>query len=176
MAKPVRKPLSHRERIEANNKGFRAWGVMFGKPEVSELLCTPLPPKRDRLRRPVDGKPVGPTEHQEQATVVSWWELQHQVYELPVIALYAAPNGGARDVITGARLKAEGVRRGTPDLCLATPRGPHHGLYIEMKAQHGGRESDEQRAFQLYLTSAGYRCEFCYGADAAIALIKEYLA
>jgi hypothetical protein len=81
-------------------------------------LQQPIKPKRE-VRRPVDGKPVGPTEHQEQATVVSWWALQHQVYELPVFALYAIPNGGARDVITGSRLKAEGVRRGTPDLCLA---------------------------------------------------------
>jgi hypothetical protein len=176
MAKPVRKPLSHRERIEANNKGFRAWGVMFGKPEVADRLSTPLPPKRDRLRRPVDGKPVGPTEHQEQATVVSWWALQHQAYELPVFALLAIPNGGARDVITGSRLKAEGVRPGSPDLCLAAPRRAHHGLYIEMKAQHGARESDEQKKFGDYLTSAGYRFQFCYGADAAIALIKEYLA
>jgi hypothetical protein len=172
MAKPFR---SDRERKIAINSAFRAWGAAFGKPEVAERLQQPIKPKRE-VRRPVDGKPVGPTEHQEQATVVSWWALQHQVYELPVIALYAAPNGGARDVITGARLKAEGVRRGTPDLCLAAARGAHHGLYIEMKAQHGGRESDEQRAFQLYLTTAGYRCEFCYGADAAIALIKEYLA
>ena len=131
-------------------------------------------PKRE-IRRPVDNKPVVPSEHQEQVIVVTWWGLQHEIYGLPIFALAACPNGGARDMITGAKLKAEGVRAGWPDLCLAAPRGQYHGLYIEMTAIDG-READTQRAVGEYLTSAMYKFRFCYGADEAIALIKEYLA
>ena len=32
--------------------------------------------------------------------------------------LHAIPNGGNRSAVTGARLKAEGVKRGIPDLFL----------------------------------------------------------
>ena len=39
-----------------------------------------------------------------------------------------------------------------------------------------GREAATQRAVGEYLTSAMYKFRFCYGADEAIALIKEYLA
>ena len=54
--------LTHRERVESSNRGLRAWGAMFGKPEVAEHLVTELPPKRDRVKRPVDGKPAVPLE------------------------------------------------------------------------------------------------------------------
>ena len=54
--------LTHRERVESSNRGLRAWGAMFGKPEVAEQLVTELPPKRDRVKRPVDGKPAIPLE------------------------------------------------------------------------------------------------------------------
>ena len=169
------KAKSRRDRIESNNKALRAWGAMFQKPEVAESLVTQLPPKRTRIKRPVDGRPVGPSEHQEQCAVISWWALVHNTYQLPPFALLAVPNGGARDPITGSRLKAEGVRRGTPDLFLEAGRRGYHGLRIEMKAI-GGRASEEQEEFGLYLERAGYMFRFCFGAEEAIKDIKEYLA
>lgn len=36
--------------------------------------------------------------------------------------LFAIPDGGRRDAVTGAHLKAEGVRAGVPDMFLAVPR------------------------------------------------------
>lgn len=63
MGKPQRRGrLTERERVESINRGLRHWGVMFGKPDVAERLTTKLPPKRDRVRRPVDGKPAAPYE------------------------------------------------------------------------------------------------------------------
>ena len=175
MRKPLRGRLSVRDRIESNNRAFRAWGAAFNKPDVAERLVTPLPPKRDRIKRPVDGRPVGPTEHQEQSAVVSWWWRAHAGYQIPPFALFAIPNGGARDVITGSRLKAEGVRRGTPDLMLAAARGPHHGLFIEMKVGDN-KPSSEQSAFLEYLIASGYKAVVHYSAEAAIHELKEYLA
>ena len=37
--------------------------------------------------------------------------------------LYAVPNGGYRNAREAARFKAEGVRSGVPDLCLAVSNG-----------------------------------------------------
>jgi len=174
MFKPRRGRQTPRERAEEVNRGFDAWGKMFGKPEIAAKLMTTLPPKRDRVRRPVDGKPIGPTEHQEQSAVIAWWWRVHHGYGLPSFALFACPNGGARDVITGAKLKAEGVRRGTPDLFLDAPRNGYHGLRIEMKVG-SNRPSEEQAAFIEYLNKAGYKAVTHWSADAAIEEIKGYL-
>lgn len=53
---------TRREQVEGVNEALRHWGTMFGKPEVAEKLVTKLPPKRARVRRPVDGKPAAPYE------------------------------------------------------------------------------------------------------------------
>lgn len=88
--------------------------------------------------------------------------------------LYAIPNGGHRHPATAAKLKAEGVKRGVPDLCLPVPRGGFNGLYLEMKAD-GGRPTVEQRAWIDALRELGYRAEVCVGWDAARETIKAYL-
>lgn len=85
-----------------------------------------------------------PTEAQEQVTLFSWAAVQ----AIPELALlYHIPNGGSRHKAEAARLRAEGVRAGVPDLCLPVPRGGFHGLYIELKRLRGGRLSEQQRAW-----------------------------
>ena len=138
MGKPLRgRVLNERERAESVNRGHQLVAALCPDPakraEYEAKFVKQLPPKRHKIRRPVDGKPVA-SEHQEQSAVISWWALAHRQYGLPEFALFAIPNGGARDVITGARLKAEGVRRGVVDLMLAKPNGTFSGLFIEMKA------------------------------------------
>jgi hypothetical protein len=113
-------------------------------------------------------------EHKEQAALVKWASLQTAAR--PELAmLYAVPNGGHRHPATAARLKAEGVRRGVPDLCLPVARGGFHGLYVELKAE-GGRPTVEQRAWIEALRALGYRAEVCVGWERAKAVIEEYLA
>lgn len=114
-------------------------------------------------------------EHDEQTRIIRWADW----CPLPEGGkvgdyLFAIPNGGARTAITGALLKAEGVRAGVPDLCLCLPRGGFHGLYIELKAGKG-RMSESQKIWQERLRAQQYRAECCYGADEAIALIREYV-
>jgi hypothetical protein len=128
-----------------------------------------------RAKRSPSTKPAGPSEHQEQCAVIAWWRLAHSCYALPEWALAAIPNGGARDMITGARLKAEGVRRGMPDLLLASARGDYHGLFIELKVG-SNKPSSEQIAFMDHLNHAGYRAVVHWSADDAIAEIKAYLS
>lgn len=171
--------LSKREQTEAINATFRLNAAMRGgTPEqmaIAERLCTHLPPKRERVVRPVDKRPVHRSEHQEQADVVTWWGMACAGYNLPRIALFAIPNGGARDMITGSRLKAEGVRRGVFDLCLAAARGRFHGLYLEMKVG-SNKPSPEQRDFERHLLEQGYQASVHWNAGEAIDAIKAYLA
>lgn len=114
------------------------------------------------------------SEHEEQAALVRWAEFQRPKW--PELALlHAIPNGGHRHRVTAARLQAEGVRAGVPDLCLPVPRGGWHGLYIELKTRRG-RPSREQRRWLDALRAQGYRAEVCRGWEAARAVIEDYLA
>lgn len=118
-------------------------------------------------------------EHQEQAALFAWRELakgRHPGLEL----LLAIPNGGDRHPAVAAKLKAEGVRAGVPDLCLPVPRGRFHGLWIELKAPGGpglrkGALSPEQRAWLADLDANGYKAVACWGWEAARNVIVEYL-
>ncbi len=130
----------------------------------------PALPKTRGPRKPS----AGPSEHQVQSAVISWWHWACGGYKLPEFALFAVPNGGARDPITGAKLKREGVRPGVPDLVLAAPRDQFHGLLIEMKVGDN-KPSDKQQEFIEYLQGAGYCTSVHWTADSAIEAIKEYL-
>lgn len=88
---------------------------------------------------------------------------------------HAIPNGGHRHKKTAARLKAEGVKAGVPDLFVAEPRGAFHGLYLEMKRRAGGRASPAQVERVRELRTRGYAALFCRGADEAWAAVELYL-
>lgn len=119
-----------------------------------------------------------PSEHAEQCAVIAWADLQAYDNEHKIGAfLFAIPNGGQRNKITAARLKAEGVRAGVPDLFLAIPRAPYSGLFIEMKRSKKSlsKVSKEQREKQELFERMGYKVVVCYGADEAFYEIKTYL-
>lgn len=117
---------------------------------------------------------VGMTEHEEQVALMRLVEM-HTGRWPELGMLYAIPNGGARNKITGAKLKAEGVKPGVPDLCLPIARGGYHGLYIELKRQKKSQISPEQIAWIQALNGQGYRAEMCLGAAAAWDVIREYV-
>ena len=125
--------------------------------------------KTGRARRPI------PSEHAEQAALFDWWNLQHKKSAMREL-LFAIPNGGARSAITGAMLKAEGVRKGIPDVFLALPCGGHAGLWIEMKRQAGSHPTPTQVSMLATLRHAGYATTVCRGFDEAKAAIERYLA
>lgn len=112
-------------------------------------------------------------EHNEQVALMQWWRIAHGVY--PESALFAIPNGGARDPVGGARLKAEGVRAGVPDLFLAIPSDDSHGLWIELKKRKGGKVSNAQSEMMGMLTDQGYAVRVCHGWIEARTAILEYL-
>jgi len=89
--------------------------------------------------------------------------------------VYAVPNGGKRDPRTAARLKAEGVKAGIPDVNCDVARGGWHGLRLELKRTKGGRVEPEQVERHEALRVQGYRVEVCRGGDAAWDVLCEYL-
>ena len=124
-----------------------------------------------------------PTEHQEQVTVIDWWNITCKRFGLPASALFAIPNAGAGAQRGQAgKMKAEGVRRGIPDLFLAVPRTAaspnlltrYHGMFIEMK-RRGKRATDEQEQEMNALMRRGYWCVTCDSADGAMRAITAYL-
>lgn len=110
-------------------------------------------------------------EHNIQKLVVAWFRLQH-----PDLAplFFAIPNGGARNKATAARLKAEGVQAGVPDLFLAVPHGVAAGLFVEMKTATG-RTTPVQRTMHAALRASGYHVRVAHGYDDAKNAITHYL-
>lgn len=129
----------------------------------------PLPARHERTKQPS----ACPTESQEQKALFDWWRVYSR--HAPYLVMYHIPNGGRRDAITGARLKAEGVVAGVPDIFLAVPRQGFHGLYVELKRQKGGSLESSQEDIIARLRQAGYRVEVCKGWWEAREVIENYL-
>lgn len=108
-------------------------------------------------------------ESQIQQACIKWVR-----YQYPDLIIYAIPNGGHRDAVTGAILKAEGVLAGVADIFVAKANKYHHGLYIEMKTAKG-RQADSQRAFEQAVTREGYRYELCRSFEQFVTIIRTYL-
>lgn len=113
-------------------------------------------------------------ETQAQIAVVQWARKRATTY--PCLAwLHSIPNGfHTADKRHAAVLRRAGLTKGISDLYLPYPSGPYHGLYIELK--HGrNKPTPEQDAFISYANSVGYRAVVCYGAEAAIRAIEDYI-
>jgi len=171
----ARRSFARREHLGVAARKHVAMVEFLAGREIPELRANmpALPVKR--APRTTSTKPPHASEHQEQSAVIKWWWHACAGYGLPNFALFAIPNGGARDAITGSLLKAEGVRPGSPDLMLAKPADQFHGMFIEMKVGNN-KLTDEQQAFATYLRTAGYHVSTHWSAGSAIEAIKAYLA
>lgn len=114
------------------------------------------------------------SEHDEQVLLFKWAKLaQGKWPELGL--LYAIPNGGFRHKATAARLKAEGVQAGCPDICLPVARGGYHGLYVELKHLDNTAQ-DNQKEWLEALSAQGYMAVVAYEFEGARHVIEGYLA
>ena len=133
--------------------------------------ASPSSTKPSRTKRTKTDKP---TEHQIQSSLFKWFDAAAFKWRELQLA-FAVPNGGARSAITGAMMKAEGVKKGVPDIMLPVARGVYHGLFVEMK-RPGGQVSDEQRVWIGNLKEQGYRVEVCFNKEDAIKVFEDYMA
>ena len=99
-----------------------------------------------------------PTEHEEQRQFVCWFRSH-----FPGVRIFAIPNGGYRGRVAAARMKAEGVLPGVPDLFV-----PAWLLWIEMKRIKNSSTSPEQVGWKAYLETVGHTCLICKGAQDAM--------
>ena len=107
---------------------------------------------------------AGKSESSQQIALFCWASHAAVREALPELRwLHHIPNGGSRgdqkltQMITGANLKAEGVKPGVADLFLPVPNGEFYGLYIEMKAPgklHA--TTNQQDEFGEFVKSQGY--------------------
>lgn len=121
------------------------------------------------------------SEHGHQAALCCWVRLPHVQQLAPAARkIYAIPNGGGRSKGDAAKLKAEGVTAGIPDLHLPVPLGRYPGLYIEMKkpgeerTARGGL-SEKQEIKIAELRTSGYCVVVCYSWQEAALTIARYL-
>lgn len=113
------------------------------------------------------------SEEEEQKKVFEWAE--YNVGRYPELQLlYHIPNEGKRGRKAAGTLKALGVKKGVPDICLPVRRGRYGALYIELKAKDGKISKDQNRWLHM-LNEAGNAVCICYGGDSAILAIKKYI-
>ena len=111
-------------------------------------------------------------EHRTQVSCVRWFNLKY-----PHLRgrLFAVPNGGRRDAVTGARLKAEGVIAGVSDFILLKSNRRYGALLIEMKRKDG-RQSASQKWWQRVVTEKDeYKYVVCRGLDDFMREVEDFL-
>ena len=82
-------------------------------------------------------------EHKIQVSMVNWFRLQ---YPSMRHNLFSVPNGGRRDAVTGAKLKAEGVLPGV-----------------------------SEKEWEAKITADGYKYVVCRSLDDFIKVVTDYL-
>ena len=111
-------------------------------------------------------------EHHLQQACVRWFNLKYSHLRG---RLFAVPNGGRRDAVTGAKLKAEGVVAGVSDLILLKSNHRYGALLIEMKRKDG-RQSVSQRWWQSVITKNDeYKYVVCRSLDSFMREVTDYL-
>ncbi len=112
-------------------------------------------------------------EHRLQVACVRWFKYQ---YPSIAHALFAVPNGGRRDITTGAKLKAEGALAGVSDLILLKSNDKYGALLIEMKTPKG-KQSQYQKQWEKDITKHNeYKYIVCHSFEEFQKGVNEYLS
>jgi len=162
----------HRDRI------MKAIGNFYAKSEknrdsLQEAWKGAGPKKKRRAKSDI------PTEREEQVKLAKYLD------SLGLLWCHVPNEGhggyGKGAQIKGARLRAEGLKSGVPDVLIfnqcsvVSDKEELHrsGCAIELKRQKGGRVSDSQKEWLAGLRRAGWVAEVCNGFEEAQKLIKE---
>lgn len=120
-------------------------------------------------------KPKEQRESAIQQALFKYFQLSYPSYKKLFIKV---SNEGKRTPKNGARMKAEGLQRGFPDVVLFIPRTHkgklYYGFCLELKAEEG-KISEEQKEYLHLLGQQGYATGLAYGLEAAQALIDRYM-
>lgn len=111
-------------------------------------------------------------EHKIQHTCVQWFRIQYPQLQG---RLFAVPNGGNRDAVTGSRLKAEGVVAGVCDLILLVKRGRYGAMLIEMKKPGGYLSRSQKDWYNAVCADGDYCYVVCKSVEDFAFAVKKYL-
>lgn len=113
------------------------------------------------------------TEHAHQAALFCWLSSYRDTNPETKL-IFAVPNGGERNMIVAAKMKAEGVKKGVSDIMIPISRHGYHGFFLEMK-KINGTESKDQKEFGAKVTEQGYLYACIEGWKTASEAIIWYL-
>lgn len=87
------------------------------------------------------------------------------------------PNGGGRWRGEGGKLKAQGVKKGVPDIVIlnhppSAEYRHHAGVVIELKRVSGGVVSPDQKRWLEIFRRQGFFSSVCKGQDEVIATLR----
>jgi len=105
------------------------------------------------------------TESHEQRLLVEWLRLQG-------IGFFAVPNSARRDARNAARLKAEGMRAGVPDLIFTRRFANGQPVALELKTKKG-RLSNSQREVIREMESEGWIVLVAFGLEDAVKKVRD---
>lgn len=113
------------------------------------------------------------SEYETQKLIFQWAKFMEGKYP-ELVLLNASLNGVRLTIGQAKKAKAAGMKKGYPDLFLPVARGGYHGLFIELKV--GKNKATKEQAWWIKeLLKQGYYACVCYGYDATINTIEQYL-
>lgn len=123
-----------------------------------------------------------PYERHEQESYFSWLNFIRYKGDRVQDFAYAIPNGSrlsapskSKRAFQGSLLVKQGVKSGVPDVCLAIPVAPFHGLYLEFKRIGVGDAQPHQLEWHARLRRQGYAVFVVHGFEAAKLITLGYL-
>jgi VRR-NUC domain len=105
-------------------------------------------------------------EHRLQTVLAKYLDLNNYQF-------FAVANGGWRNKVVAAKLKAEGVKAGVADLFILLPNSTFHGLFVEVKIK-GNSQQPNQKVFEQKARDCGYEYIIVRSLDELIEKLKYY--
>lgn len=118
----------------------------------------------------VNNPVIIPLEASEHALIVKYIKIQY-----PLARIHHSPLEGKRTKKAQGDLKRNGATAGFPDLLIFDWLTPKI-LFMEIKRIKGSKVSDEQKEWNLFLSSMGYYAVIVKGFDAAKEEIDKFFS
>lgn len=163
--KQVRGRLSHRDHLLQVNGADAFYAAMAGVPPQAQNV---VPPKRDRVRRPVDGKPEAPLEKDIQRTILEALALRRDVV---FVGRFNRGQAVATNGYGDTRYTPFNTVPGFPDIHGMLLGGK--AFYIEVKRPHPNyvKPSTEQQHFLDTARNGGAKAGVATSLEEAEAIL-----
>lgn len=172
MGKPFRGRISKRDAVIQRNGWHRTIAALCSDPEKRAAyeaeFVKPVPEKRERVVRPVDGKPEAPLEADIQKAIIEALQLRRDVV---FVGRFNRGQAVATNAYGDTRYTAFNTVPGFPDIHGMLLGG--RAIYIEVKRPHPNyrKPSDEQQAFLDAVKVGGAAAGVATSVEEALAIL-----